>query len=152
MTFSRISTASCAPRNRRVAFLFMAAAAAITAASTHASPFKQTDSALPIQAADNISNPRAFETSRRLIVAGSVNPALRSPSAHVDVQLVGSSGQILAEKVDRLTWPHPRTGGGRHGNCSFTGGFPLDVARQAARIVVSFKSGPHSKCGPHSNS
>jgi hypothetical protein len=146
MTFSQTSIFTKTLRHLG-ATIPLAAAALVTATfPTHASLWRQAASPLPIQAAGDISNPQAFETSKRLIVAGSVNPAFRTPAAHVDVQLVGRSGQILAEEIDRLTWSHPRTAGGRHGNYRFTGGFPLDVARQAARIIVTFKSSPHSQC------
>jgi hypothetical protein len=151
MTFFQYSFVTNRLRARRAGLPLALVAAAFATTAAQASFLKAADSPLPIRTWGAVSSPRAFETSSRLVVTGAVRPALRTPSAHVDVQIVGRSGQVLAEKVDALEWSHPRTAGGRHGDYRFTEGFPLDVARQAAGIVVSFKTGTHAKCAAASS-
>ncbi len=112
--------------------------------TAHATP--RLPSPLPIQSTHSIASSRAFETGRNLIVAGHATPALRTPAAHIDVQLVGPGGRVIATETDTLSWRHPRTAASRSRAATFTGGFPLGLARQAERIVITYQSGPHADC------
>jgi hypothetical protein len=110
-----------------------------------------TATPLPIRTSPAIVHASAFETPQKLVVSGSVRSSLRSPSAHVDVLLVGRGGAVLAREVEALAWPHPRTAVARHGNLAFTGDFPIAEARNASAIVVRFSTAPHSRCLENSN-
>jgi hypothetical protein len=143
--FSDSSTFSC--------LLFAAAAAATTTLSACSSPgpfFRQADSGLPVEVQHSrrghIMSFRAHETSDRLYVAGT---AKRHPSiawAHVDLQLIGPAGNVIAEKQDDINPLHPPPGGGKGDSDSYVASFPLNEARQAAKIHVIYRSGAHSKC------
>jgi hypothetical protein len=65
---------------------------------------------------------------------------------HVDIQLIGADGRLIAEKTDYLRSPqHPRIDSGRHGHQSYVASFPLSEARQAVKIRVVYHAGQHSK-------
>lgn len=111
---------------------------------------RQANSGLPIEAVHSpsgvIMSFQAHETSDRLYVAGRAKPHQLLQPMHVDIQLIGADGRLLAEKTDSLDGPrHPRTGSGRHGHRSYVASFPLSEARQAVKIRVVYHAGPHSK-------
>jgi hypothetical protein len=102
---------------------------------------KQADSGLPIEVVHSgsgiVMSFRAHETSGRLYVAGRAKPHQLVQPMHVDIQLIGADGCVVAEKTDDLDSPkHPRIGSGRHGHQSYVASFPLSEARQAVRIRV----------------
>jgi hypothetical protein len=126
------------------------AAIASLSACASSSWTKQADSTLPIEAIHSgsgaIMSFRAHETSDRLYVAGSAKPHQLIRPTHVDIQLVGSDGRVLAEKTDDLDSPtHPRTARGRSGSQSYVASFPLSEARQAAKIRVIYHGDAHSE-------
>lgn len=112
--------------------------------------FRQSDSSLPLAIAQSntgkINSAHAFETSDRLYIAGSVRPFILSPSTHVDVQLIGQNGQILAEKKDGIVPAHPRTARGRNGSYSYVSSFPLGLVHRATGVRVVYRNNSHSKC------
>ena len=111
---------------------------------------KQADSTVPIEAihsgSGSIMSFRAFETSDRLYVAGSANTHPPMQPTHIDIQLVGLDGRILAERTDDLDSPRNRwSGGGRHDRQSYVASFPLSEARKAAKIRVTYHASAHGK-------
>lgn len=102
-------------------------------------------SPLPLETVDtthgHIESTRAFETRDALYVAGSMHKPLGHhlpATAHVDVQLIGRDGRVLAEKQDDITPQHPRLSGARGGKHSYVVSFPLATAREAKKIRVSY--------------
>jgi len=127
-----------------------AAMTAMTACASVSSFFRTADSPLPIETLNatggEIANTRAFETSDRLYVAGSMKKRIgyhALSSAHVDVQLLDAQGRVLAGKQDDIDHAHPRTARGRIGRSTYVASFPLELARQAASIRVSYHLKPH---------
>ena len=125
---------------------------AMTTVSACVSPgsfFKQADSALPIEVvhagSGKVISFRAHETSDRLYVAGSAKTFCPKSTTHVDVQLVGPAGNVIAEKQDDIDRAHPRTARSRGGRHSYVASFPLSAARDAAKIRVICHGDAHSK-------
>jgi hypothetical protein len=124
---------------------------AMAALSACASPgfFKQADSPLPIEVlhtgSGQIMSFRAHETSDRLYVAGIARPFYLKSTTHVDVQLIGPAGNVVAEKQDDIDRVHPRTERSRGGHYSYVASFPLSEGRHAARIRVIYHGDAHSK-------
>ena len=114
-----------------------------------ASFFKQTDSFLPIEVVHSgsgqIMSFRAHETSHRLYVAGIAKPFYLKSTTHVDVQLIGPAGNVIAEERDDIDPAHPRTARSRSSHHSYVASFPLSEARNAARIRVIYHGDAHSK-------
>ncbi len=110
---------------------------------------KQADSPLPIEVQHSgggqILSFRAHETSDRLYVAGSARKHKLSGSAHVDIQLIGAAGNVIAEDQNDINPMHPRPGGGKRFTDSYVVSFPLSQARQAVKIRVTYHSSSHSK-------
>ena len=109
---------------------------------------KQADSGLPIEAVHSgsgtIMSFRAHETSDRLYVAGRAKPHQLMQPVHVDIQLIGAGGRVIAEKTDDLdSHQHPRSGSGRRGHQCYVASFPLSDARQAVKIRVVYHGGDH---------
>ena len=89
---------------------------------------------------------RVHETSDRLYVTGRAEPHQLMHPMHVDIQLVGASGRVIAEKTDDIDSPHhPRSGSGSRGHRSYVASFPLSDARQAVKIRVVYHYGDHRK-------
>ena len=91
----------------------------------------------------SISGVRAHEQNGRLFVTGSARPSLASGGNHVDVQLIGADGRILAQETEPVKLGHPRGSRARHGGDSFVASFPLATARPAACVRVIFHSSAH---------
>ncbi|MGA7879351.1 MAG: hypothetical protein WCD63_00640 [Terrimicrobiaceae bacterium] len=109
---------------------------------------KQTDSGLPIEAVHSgsgtIMSFQAHETSDRLYVAGQARPHQLMQPMHVDVQLIGAVGRVIAEKTDDLRSPqHPRSSSGQRGHQSYVASFPFTDARQAVKIRVIYHADDH---------
>jgi hypothetical protein len=130
----------------------IASLASITGCASSDGFFRQADSPLPIEISDatggKIASTRAFETKDRLYVAGSMRRSIghQPPlAAHVDIQLLDESGRILAEKQDDIdSSGHPRTAGGRSRASSYVASFPLDLARRASSIRVTYHLEQHA--------
>ena len=92
-----------------------AATATLSADPSLRSFFRQADSALPIEVqhweAARLGL-RAHETSDRLYVAGTAQRHPLIPQAHVDIQLIGPAGNVIAEKQDDINPLRPGPGGG----------------------------------------
>ena len=117
-------------------------------ACAYSSWIKQRDSGLPIEAVHSgsgiIMSFRVHETSDRLYVTGRAKPHQLTRPMHVDIQLVGASGRVIAEKTDDLhSFKHPRTASGSHGHRSYVASFPLTDARQAVKIRVVYHGDYH---------
>ncbi len=132
----------------------VAALASFTGCASIDGFLRKADSPLPIETLDatggKIASTRAFETSDRLYVAGSMRRSIghRPPvGAHVDIQLLDKNGNVLAEKQDEInSHVHPRAAGGLNHRLksSYVASFPLDLARQAASIRVSYHPKSHA--------
>ena len=111
--------------------------------------FKLADSPLPIEVQHSgggqVLSFRAHETSDRLYVAGSARKHKLSNSAHVDIQLIGPSGNVIAEDQDDINPTDSAPGGGKRFTDSYVVSFPLSQARQAVKIRVTYHSCSHSK-------
>ena len=116
-------------------------------ALTACSSLKQAGSPLPLEVrhsgSGQVVSLRAQESSDRLYVAGSARKHRLSNTAHLDIQLIGSCGQVLAEDQDAINPDHPAPGGGKRFKDSYLVSFPLSVARQAAKIRVIYHGGTH---------
>jgi hypothetical protein len=125
----------------------VSALAFLPAYASSSSPGK-ADFALPIEKIDSDSGTilsfRVHETSDRLYVAGRAKAhQLRRPM-HVDIELIGGDGRVVAQKTDPLDSSyHPRVSSGRHGYQSYIASFPLSEARQAAKIRVVYHENNH---------
>ncbi len=125
--------------------------AAITACSSIGLTSRTQEYPLPITVAHarsgSVASARAFETSDRLYVSGHVQHFLGyhlPVSAHVDVQLVGKDGQVLAEKQEDIDLTaHPRTAAGSTRRAGYVASFPIDQAREAAGIRVTYHLESH---------
>ena len=130
----------------KITVTFMAMTTVFACASP-GSFFKQADSALPIEVvhagSGQIMSFRAYETSDRLYVAGIAKPFYLKSTTHVDVQLIGPAGNVIAEKQDDIDRMHPRTSRSRGGQHSYAASFPLSEAHQAARIRVIYHGDAH---------
>lgn len=109
---------------------------------------RRENSPLPIESvpsgSGSITSSRAHETPDRLYVAGQANPHQTMRPAHVDIQLIGADGRVLAEKTDDLNSPrHPRGTQARSGRRSYVASFPANEARQAVKIRVTYHSEIH---------
>ena len=112
--------------------------------------FTNNPSPLPLEAIDGthgaIASTRAFETDDRLYVTGHMKKPRGShisTPAHVDIQLIGKNGGILAEKQHDIEPVHPRTFRARTGRYSYVASFPLEQARQASKVRVSYHLESH---------
>lgn len=125
--------------------------AAITACSSIGLTSRTQEYPLPITVAHarsgSVASARAFETPDRLYVSGHVQHFLGyhlPVTAHVDVQLVGKDGQVLAEKQDDIDLTaHPRTTAGSSRRASFVVSFPIEQAREAVGIRVTYHLDSH---------
>lgn len=130
---------------------FFTVLVAISACTSSNSFLRKADSSLPIQIVDSnggkIASSRAFESSDRLYVAGSLRRSLGShipTTAHIDVELISASGRVIAEKQDNVTSVnHPRTATGRSRRHSYVASFPLETAREATSIRVTYHPALH---------
>lgn len=127
--------------------------ATMTACAAISGPDRSQGSPLPINTSNTtggfVASTRAFETSERLYVAGSLHRPRGyhfASAAHVDVQLLDQSGRILAEDQDDIDLiANPRTTGNRSRRSSYVVSFPLDLARRAASIRVSYHQQSHGE-------
>jgi len=137
-------------RFTKIAFA-LAALVMVAACAQVNSYFKTTRSSLPVETIDSsggkVAGARAFESSDRLYVSGHIQKSFGRHipyAAHVDVQLVGMTGQVVAEKQDDIDMLHPATGGLRSGPISYVASFPISEARQSTKIVVRYHLDGHS--------
>jgi len=123
---------------------------ALTACSSQSHWLKQAGSPLPIEVhhsgSGQVMSFRAHETFGQLYVAGTARKHRLSNAAHVDIQLIGPSGEIIEEEQNDINPAHPAHGGGKRFTDSYVVSFPLSAARQAAKIRVIYHGSSH----PHS--
>lgn len=113
--------------------------------------FKTADSPLPVESVHSpsgqIASVRAFESSDKLYVAGSTQRTTGYAihyATHVDIELIGRDGRVLAEKEDDIDAVSPRQERTRQARYSYVASFPLSEARQAAKIRVAYHSAKHA--------
>jgi hypothetical protein len=130
--------------------LLASAVFGFTACASVSSFFKSADSSLPIETVDassgQIVSARAFETSDRLYVAGQMQKLFGytvPPAAHVDIQLINGDRGIIAEKQDSIREVSPREQNARNRLYSYVASFPLEIARQATSIRVTYSPFSH---------
>jgi hypothetical protein len=127
---------------------FAVAGLALLSACASSSRVSQADFGLPIEEVDSASGSivswRALKTADRLYIAGRGKPhQLRRPM-HVNVQLIGADGHVVAEETDDLVLPkHPRTSPVRHAQHSYVASFPLSEVRKAVKIRVVYHESDH---------
>lgn len=125
--------------------------AALAACAVVGIPSRTKDSPLPITlthaSSGIVATARAFETSDRLYVSGQAQHfrGYHLPgSAHIDVQLVGKGGQVLAEEDDDIDLPtSSQTFAGNSRRANYVASFPLEQARQAVGIHVTYHLESH---------
>lgn len=112
--------------------------------------FANRPSSLALETIDathgSIASTRAFESRERLYVTGHMKKSMGKHipvSAHVDVQLIGKDGRILAEEQDDIEPVHPRNVKAQSGRYSYVASFPLELAQQASKVRVSYHLDPH---------
>jgi hypothetical protein len=131
------------PKQVSLGIVMVALALSVSAAVAGCFWTRQSEAALPIETvvsrSGQVMSFRAHETSNRLYVNGQAkSPPLTRPM-HIDVQLIGADGQVIAEKSDDLDAPrHPRVSSGRHGRQPYVASFPLSEARRAVKIRVLY--------------
>ena len=144
----RILSIPCGLTRLRNLILAGVAAGMLSACGSLDSYVWQSRSPLPIEAihsgAGQVMSFRAFETADRLYVAGATKGRFLNPFAHVDIQLIGNNGQIIAQQRDDIDLAHPRTAQGRHGLRSYVASFLLSEARRASRIRVTYHNESHA--------
>lgn len=143
MNISRISFLSL-----KLAALALTGAAALAGCATSSPSPQKTVSSLPVEtrstAPGSVISSRAYQSGGKLYVSGSARKHPLSSGGHVDVQLIGADGEVIAEKQDDINPQHPRSGGGRRHSSAYVASFPLSVAGDAAKIRVIFHDGSHS--------
>jgi len=129
----------------------LVAMAALAACTSTGSGFRTTGSSLPVEtgttAGGEILDSRAHESAERLYVSGAVEKAFGRHipyGAHVDVQLVDKAGRVVAEKQDDIDSSSPRSAGSRSGRHRFAVSFPIEEARQSAKVVVRYHLDDHN--------
>lgn len=125
--------------------------ATLSACSSFTGSQRVGDSPLPIQTIDSsggtLSNLRAYKTSDRIFITGSLRKALGQnipASAHVDVQLIAADGTVVAEEHDDINPSHPRLSQARFGRAPFVVSFPLVGVGEAVSIIVQYHPRVHS--------
>jgi hypothetical protein len=106
-------------------------------------------SSLPVRVGSGqaaLSSLRTHDQNGRVTVAGSARPVPGTSGNHVDIELLGADGRVVAQKTERIATGHPRGSRARHGSDSFVASFPAETSRQAASVRVSFHGGAHSDC------
>lgn len=91
----------------------------------------------------SVSSVRTYEQGGKLYVVGSAQPTLTSGGNHVDIQLIGAGGDVIAEDTEAIKLGHPRRSRSRHGSRSFVTSFSLATASQASSVRVAFHSSAH---------
>jgi hypothetical protein len=109
---------------------------------------RQADSSLPVEevhsGSGTIMSFRTHEASNRLYVTGRVKTLQLRRPLHVDVELIGGDGRVVAQKSDDLDTPkHPRLSSGRHGHDTYVASFPLSQARRAVKIRIVYHETDH---------
>ena len=127
------------------------ALAAFPACAALKSVFKTADSPLPVERVHSpsgrIASVRAFESRDKLYVAGSMQRTTGYAihyAAHVDIELIGRDGQVVAEKEDDIDAVSPRQERARQARYSYVASFPLSEAHQAVKIRVAYHSAKHA--------
>jgi hypothetical protein len=124
----------------------------ITVASFAATACTSTSPTVPLPtlrspAGDGrIASSKAVKTGHSLRVGGRVRPVTAQPQAHVDIQVIGADGAVIAEATDRLRPMQPGAGGGRRALDSYVASFHASVARDAVAVRIVYRNGPHAGC------
>jgi len=106
----------------------------------------QNASAIPIQTGPSISSARLIESGDKVYITGRVKHTHGRPvtlASHVDVQLLGSRGQVIAEVQDSISPMHPRISRLRNGQYPYTVSFPSSEIATARQVVVQYHSAAH---------
>jgi hypothetical protein len=120
------------------------AAAAISLISSTATADLQNP--LLIQTSPSVASARVVPSGDKVYVTGRVAYTHGRPvtqAAHVDVQLLGSRGQVIAEVQDSITPMHPRISRLRNGQYPYTVSFPSSQVAVARQVVVQYHSTAH---------
>lgn len=111
---------------------------------------RKSRSPLPIEVVNrgggSLGTTRAYETESRLYIVGSFKRSTGRHlpvTAHVDIQLLDKGGGILASQDEEIDASHPRIAQARGNRIFYTAGFPVEAARQAAKIRILFHQELH---------
>lgn len=102
---------------------------------------------LPVKTTGNIASAKAFESRGSVYVSGTVRKPFGHHlphSAHVDIELLDASGQVIATRQDGIQAVHPRHERRRGGQYSFTLGFPKGEVGETQAIRVIYHAHSHS--------
>ena len=146
MKFPIISLRSGLDRPPKIA-LTLAPACGPPACVSPGSFLRQANSSLPLEVihggSGQIMSFRAHETLRPTLYHRNRHAFSLKSTTHVDVQLIGPGGDVIAEKQDDIGPVHTRAGWSRSGRHSYVASFLLSDAHQAARIRVIYHGGAH---------
>lgn len=125
--------------------LLAAAVAAFSACASRQAYSNQAGSSLPLETSSSssgkVASIQAYERADRLYVAGMATQHPLSGRAHVDIQLIGTNGAVIAEKRDEIYSPHSASGGGKRYRDSYIASFPLAMAHRAQKVRVIYHGG-----------
>lgn len=130
-------------RARRAIFAALAVAA-LAACATTSTPLRVETVGSPH---GGVGAPRTFVSGSKLYVSGSMKRHIGHAlpgAAHVDIQLIGSDGRVIAEKQDEINPVHPRHDRRHMGRYAYVVSFPVELARQAVAVRVSYHPSSHS--------
>lgn len=131
---------------RIVSILAVSASLVFVSACSSTSGVTNTTASLPVETSTSIASARVSTRGDVSYVTGSAKPGPAHPithSSHVDVQLIGPDGNVLAEREDRIEASHPRTVQGRNGRYAYTVSFPASLAQQARKVIVVYHTAAH---------
>ncbi|MFZ4773890.1 MAG: hypothetical protein ACOYM3_00910 [Terrimicrobiaceae bacterium] len=106
---------------------------------------------IPIEVIDSaggkLTRPIAHESEARLYISGSMKKWTGHhlpPAAHIDVELIGADGKVLAEVRDTIksSGALREARGGRYS--SYVASFPIAQAKEAVRIRVRYHQQNHT--------
>lgn len=128
---------------------FITIAAVLVALETGCASSQKTSQPLPLEVVGSntgaLQAPRVFERDGRLFVSGRIARTTGThlhQAAHVDVQLLGPGGRVLAEQEYDIEAPHPRSFGTK-GRLAFQVSFPGNVAGDARKVRISYRPVGH---------
>jgi len=134
-------------KNIRIVYVLTASALlTLTSACSTSSDLGKSSSALPVESSSSIASARVAQKGGTVYVTGAAKPIQNRPqtlAAHVDVELIGRQGQVIASARDSITASHPRTVQGHLGRYPYTVSFPITQVEQAGKVVVTYHSSAH---------
>ena len=108
----------------------------------------RAESPLPIEVVQGdsgrLTSLSAREIDGRLYVFIRARENPMRMQTHVDIELIGLSGQVIAGRRGAVEAVHPAVGGGRRAFGVWVASFPSRDARRASKIRVTHHDKPHA--------